>query len=131
MAELATPINSMAVAEAPPLVPGDAALDRAHLSAMTQRDRQLEREVLTLYRTQAEMLLGRIRAKGAPLSPAAIAALAHTVNGSSRGIGAWQVAAAALAIETAAARGDELAGPIDRLSDAVRTVQREIAAILA
>ena len=89
-------------ADAPPLAPGEPAIDRAHLARMTHGERDLEREVLQLFATQADLLLGA-HAAGSP--PAAVGALAHTLNGSARGIGAWQVADAAAAVEADAADG--------------------------
>jgi hypothetical protein len=81
---------------APPLVP-DQAIDRTHLFKMTLGDHRLEAEVLRLFDRQATMLLGRMSAT----DPAASKALAHTINGSARGIGAWRVASAAAALEQA------------------------------
>lgn len=73
-------------------------IDRGHLLHMTFGDRSLQRELLQLFIRQAEMLLGRMRDSDA----ATMAALAHTVKGSARGIGAWGVARAAEACERAA-----------------------------
>ena len=72
-------------ADAPPLAPAEPVIDRAHLTRMTHGERDLEREVLQLYATQAAVLLGRmLRADAVPSASAAIAALAHTLKGSSR-----------------------------------------------
>ena len=70
------------------------------------------------------MLLGRM----ANQAPRVIAALAHTLTGSARGIGAWQVAAAAEAVERAATAPDQpgIEGAIGRLSAAVTQVQAAI-----
>jgi HPt (histidine-containing phosphotransfer) domain-containing protein len=134
MAELAdkgarTSIAPNATVAAPPLAPVTArAIDRAHLSRMTHGERDLEREVLQLYATQADLLLDRmLRLEGDRARGAAVAALAHTLNGSSRGIGAWQVAEAAEAIEADAAQGRDMAAALERLASAVRAVQAEIA----
>jgi HPt (histidine-containing phosphotransfer) domain-containing protein len=54
-----------------------------------------------LFDRQAEMLITRMRAA----EPATVAALAHTLKGSARGIGAWNVASAAEAVEVAASAG--------------------------
>jgi len=59
-------------------------LDRVHLARMTFNDRNLEREVLQLFVRQAELLMQRIHGS----EPAAIATLAHILNGSAAGIGA-------------------------------------------
>lgn len=82
---------------APTLVP-DQPIDRTHLFKMTLGDRSLEAEVLRLFERQSVMLLGRMSLA----EPAKLRALAHTLNGSSRGIGAWRVAHAAHALEIAA-----------------------------
>ena len=66
-------------AEAPPLAPAEPAIDRAHLARMTHGERDLEREVLQLYATQADILLGRMLRK-MRIAAAAIAALAHTLE---------------------------------------------------
>lgn len=72
-------------------------IDRAHLRQMTFSDVILEREVLGLFDKQATSMLELI-----PLAkPEALPALAHAVKGSARGIGAWRVAEAAAALETA------------------------------
>src|SRR5262245_40434913 len=83
---------------APPLAPGEPVIDRAHLARMTLGDSRLEVEVLALFDRQATLLLARMT--GA--APLAIAAFAHTLKGSARGIGMWRVAAAAEALEQAA-----------------------------
>ncbi len=82
---------------APTLVP-DQPIDRTHLFKMTLGDQSLEAEVLRLFERQSAMLLGRMSVS----EPAKLRALAHTLNGSARGIGAWRVAHAAQAVEAAA-----------------------------
>ena len=54
---------------------------------------------MQLFDRQTEMLLARMSAA----EPAAAAALAHTLKGSARGIGAWNVASAAEQVEIVAA----------------------------
>src|ERR1700709_1159514 len=85
--------------DAPPLAPVEQPVDLVHLSRMTLGDRDLEREVLQLFERQAAMLLERMPGAG----PAHVAAMAHTIKGSARGIGAWQVARYAETLELAAA----------------------------
>lgn len=80
---------------APPLAPVERPIDLDHLSRMTLGDRSLEREVLGLFDRQAEMLSMRMHAA----EPAMIAACAHTLKGSARGIGAWRVARSAEMVE--------------------------------
>jgi HPt (histidine-containing phosphotransfer) domain-containing protein len=94
---------------APHSVPDDASADEkaelgaqrpvdlAHLARSTMGDRSLEREVLALFARQATLLLDRMRQAEA----ASVAGIAHTLKGSARGIGAWQVADAAERLEAA------------------------------
>ena len=89
-----------ATTDAPPLAPAEPAIDRAHLARMTHGERDLEREVLQLFATQADRPAWPHADEA---SPAAVGALAHTLSGSARGIGAWQVADAAAAVEADAA----------------------------
>jgi HPt (histidine-containing phosphotransfer) domain-containing protein len=100
-------------------------IDIEHLARMTLGERSLEAEVLTLFDRQAALLLARMR----DCSPAAMAAFAHTLKGSARGIGAWRVAAAADAVEMQAIRTDALgvAGAVTRLSAAVEEAKAAIA----
>jgi hypothetical protein len=119
-------------AEAPPLAPAaPAEIDRVHLARMTHGERDLEREVLQLYATQADILLGRmLREDMGQLPPAAVAALAHILTGSSRGIGAWQVADAAAAVEADAADGRDVAASVQRLASAIRAAQVDIVELM-
>src|SRR6202044_705864 len=73
-------------------------IDDTHLERMTLGDRRLEREVLELFVRQTGIMLNRI----AGAEPALAAAVAHTLKGSARGIGAWRVARAAEFLEHAA-----------------------------
>ena len=80
-----------------------SAIDQEHLSRMTLGDRRLEREVLQIYVRQSAIMLGRM-ASG---DPATVAAAAHTICGSARGIGAWRVAKAAEHLEQASNGGSD------------------------
>ena len=111
----------------PALVSGERPIDLVHLARMTLGDRSLEREVLQLFDRQATMLMARVR-EG---SPAVVAAVAHTLKGSARGIGAGRVACAAEAVELASASGGaaELEAAVDRLgaaTDEVRAIITEL-----
>jgi hypothetical protein len=112
--------------DAPPLVPGEPVLDRAHLACMTGADRALEREVLQLFAMQAGLLLGRMQ--GA--APAAIGAFAHTLCGSARGIGAWRVAGAAEVLERNAAAGCDISSARERLARAIGEANAAIAELV-
>jgi HPt (histidine-containing phosphotransfer) domain-containing protein len=81
--------------DAPGLAPDDRPIDLVHLTRMTMGDRSLEREVLQLFDRQSALLIARMRSA----APAGVPTLAHTLNGSARGIGAWRVARAAAALE--------------------------------
>ena len=105
--------------------PVETVIDLAHLGRMTLGVRSLEAEVLTLFDRQADVLLARMR----DCAPAAVAAFAHTLKGSARGIGAWRVAAAADAVEmnVIAANAGGVAGAVARLSAAVDEAKAVIA----
>jgi HPt (histidine-containing phosphotransfer) domain-containing protein len=120
--------DAAAPIDAPPPVPVEAAIDLKHLARMTLGERGLEAEVLTLFDRQAAVLLDHMR----QAAPQAIAAFAHTLKGSARSIGAWRVAAAAEAVETAAGRHDgaDVAGAVARLAVAVNEARAVIAAWL-
>jgi HPt (histidine-containing phosphotransfer) domain-containing protein len=78
-------------------------IDDDHLGRMTLGDHRLEREVLQIFVRQTIIMLGRITGP----EPALAAAAAHTLMGSARGIGAWQVARAAERLERAIGEGGE------------------------
>ena len=65
-------------------------IDIEHLQRMTLGDAGLEREVLAMFSAQAVGLIGTLAAL-----PADAGALAHTLKGSARAIGAFRVADAA------------------------------------
>lgn len=70
----------------PPLVPEGPAIDFEHLARMTLGERDVEREVLELFRQQLIDLLGRLEKL-----PREGVSLAHTLKGSARGVGAFAV----------------------------------------
>jgi HPt (histidine-containing phosphotransfer) domain-containing protein len=120
--------DAAAPIDAPPLVPVEAAIDLKHLARMTLGERSLEAEVLMLFDRQAAVLLDHMR----QAAPQAIAAFAHTLKGSARGIGAWRVAAAAETVEIDAGHPDvaDVAGAVARLAVAVDEARTVIAAWL-
>jgi HPt (histidine-containing phosphotransfer) domain-containing protein len=107
--------------------PGEpaAVIDRGQLARMTFGDRNLEREVLQLFDRQAGLLLARMRDG----EPAAVATLAHTLNGSASSIGAAAVERAAAAVEQAMS-AVERERAIDRLATAIDEVRAAIAELL-
>jgi HPt (histidine-containing phosphotransfer) domain-containing protein len=107
--------------------PAEAIIDREHLARMTLGDASLEAEVLALFRRQAELLLARM----ASAPPMAVAAYAHTLKGSARGIGAWRVAEAAAVVELAAtAHGHDLGSEVARLAGVIGETRAAIACLL-
>jgi HPt (histidine-containing phosphotransfer) domain-containing protein len=113
---------------APPLAPIEQPIDVTHLARMTLGDASLEREVLQLFDRQAEMLFARMR----QADPANATGYAHTLKGSSRGIGAWKVACAAEAVEFAAGKGGpaDVAAAIEGLAIAIDEARAVIAELL-
>jgi len=114
------------VAESPSIVGDDPPIDVNHLTRMSLGERSLELQVLELFDRQAELLLDRMR----EVAPAGIASLAHTLTGSARGIGAWRVAAAAEALESAVADMGELGPALEALDAAVIEARLGICAML-
>jgi len=109
----------------PPLVPDDGPIDIAHLRRMTLGDAGLEREVLAMFAGQAARLIGALAAL-----PADAAELAHTLNGSARAIGAFQVADAAEAFEAAMRDGGEPSAALATLQQAIEQARGAIDAML-
>ena len=97
-------------------------IDEAHLGRMTLGDRSLEREILEIFVRQVDIMLDRIATAEPPL----VAAAAHTLVGSARGIGAPRVALAAEQLEAAVTRD---AG-IDRAICQLRSATAEASAAI-
>ena len=129
MIEIEADVTPSKRISAPPLVPAaEPAIDRTHLARMTLGEKSLEAEVLALFDRQADLLLARMT--DAP--PTAVATFAHTLRGSAQGIGVWQVAAAAAAVERAASGSDraDLADAVKQLAAAIGEARAAIAALL-
>ena len=105
----------------PPLAPDDGPIDLAHLRRMTLGDAGLEREVLTMFLTQASRLVTALATQ-----PADALALAHTLKGSARAIGAFSVADAAAHLEAEIKRGGEAADVLVELKEAVAQARAAI-----
>jgi HPt (histidine-containing phosphotransfer) domain-containing protein len=103
---------------------GEPPIDVTHLARMTLGDHALEREVLALFDRQIDMLIARMGEVG----PSGVAALAHTLKGSARGVGAWPMARAAEAVE--AAPPAEFAQALAALATAAGETRAAIADIL-
>jgi HPt (histidine-containing phosphotransfer) domain-containing protein len=109
----------------PPLVPDDDPIDIEHLGRMTLGDAVLEHEVLAMFSAQTVGLIASLATM-----PADATALTHTLKGSARAIGAFQVAEAAGRVETALRDGDDPAQALAELNDAVAQVRSAIDARL-
>ena len=118
------PRRPASTAERTAIAAGEPLIDRDHLFRMTLGDHKLEREVLALFERQVELLMGRMGS----VEPSAVAALAHTLKGSARGIGAWPMARAAEAVETAAPAGR--AAAVAALAATAQDTRATIAEIL-
>ncbi|HEX5507715.1 MAG TPA: Hpt domain-containing protein [Pseudolabrys sp.] len=121
-------MNQLAFREidGPPRAREPASIDRAHLSQMTLGDQTLEREVLQLFDRQAEMLVARME----KVASSCVPPLAHTLKGSARGIGAWDVASAAETLELADGSATEFEAAKRRLAGAVEKARVAIAELL-
>jgi HPt (histidine-containing phosphotransfer) domain-containing protein len=108
----------------PPLVPDEGFIDTAHLDRMTLGDEALQREVLTLFVRQSADLVARMAT-----FPADMAAIAHTLKGSARGIGAFSAAASAERLERSIEQGAARAA-LSELKDAISGTVREIGDLL-
>ena len=97
-------------------------LDVDHLERMTFGEKALEREVLEMFVAQSARLLEALVTR-----PAETAALAHTLKGSARAVGAFKVAGCAATLETAG-QGDDAA--LAALRDAVAEARTAIEARL-
>jgi HPt (histidine-containing phosphotransfer) domain-containing protein len=120
----------------PPLAPDDGPLDSGHLARMTLGDAGLEREVLAMFSAQAADLIARLagffpsEAGSSETGSSEVPALVHTLKGSARAIGAFHVADAAEALETAIRNGDDAARAFAGLKQAVAEARSAIDAIL-
>jgi HPt (histidine-containing phosphotransfer) domain-containing protein len=114
----------------PPLAPDDGPIDSVHLDRMTLGDAGLEREVLAMFSGQAVGLIARLATLPSDAESSEALALAHTLKGSARAIGAFRVADAAEALEAATRHGDDPAQALARLQDAVAEARTAIDTIL-
>jgi HPt (histidine-containing phosphotransfer) domain-containing protein len=109
----------------PPLAPDDGPIDFEHLKRMTLDDSGLEQEVLAMFAAQSAKLMAALAAV-----PADAPALAHTLKGSARAIGAFGVAEAAARLEAIVANGADPSSQLIELGDAVALARAAIAAVL-
>jgi HPt (histidine-containing phosphotransfer) domain-containing protein len=111
----------------PPLAPDDGVIDIEHLHRMTLGDASLESEVLAMFSAQAASLIGSLSASALP---ADAGALAHTLKGAARAIGAFGVADAAADLEALIQQHGNPAQALAELGDAVAEARSAIDAIL-
>ena len=107
--------------------PDGAALDLDHLAGQCLGDRDLEAELLSLFRAQAIALAAELASDR--LSPSAGADIAHRLRGSALAVGAFAVARAAEAVEACgrdAGGAVEMSQAIAALGDAVSRAAAEI-----
>jgi HPt (histidine-containing phosphotransfer) domain-containing protein len=121
-----TQLSTASRDRSPTLASIERPIDLVHLARMTLGERSLEREVLELFDRQAMLLLERMQA--APVE--AVPALAHTLKGSARAIGAGQVARAAEAVEFANGDATERARAFAALGSATAQTRTFIADLL-
>jgi HPt (histidine-containing phosphotransfer) domain-containing protein len=122
---MALHVERIAWMPSPPLVPDDGPIDIEHLQRMTLGDADLEREVLAMFSAHAVQLAEKLASL-----PADAGALAHTLKGSARSIGAVGVAEAAARLETLIKNGGDQSEALAELGDAVALARSAIDAIL-
>ena len=109
----------------PPLAPDDGPINLGHLKRMTLGDARLTREVLAMFASQTAQLIEALAAE-----PARAAALAHTLKGSARALGAFGVADAAEALESVVQAGGDPADAMAALKHAAGEARAAIDAML-
>ena len=109
----------------PPLAPGGGPIDFEHLQRMTLGDAGIEQEVLTMFSAQSAKLVQALM-----VHPSDAGALAHTLKGSARAIGAFGVANAAERLEAVIAGGSDPSAALAGLGDAVAETRAVIEGLL-
>jgi len=109
----------------PPLAPDDGPIDFEHLNRMTLGDAGLEQEVLAMFSAQAAELVNTLAAM-----PSDAGALAHTLKGAARAIGAFAVADAAARLEAVMGSGSDPSDSLAEIGDAVSLARAAIEALL-
>ena len=109
----------------PPLAPDDGPIDIEHLQRMTLGDASLEREVLAMFSAQAVRLIATLATL-----PTDAGALAHTLKGSARAIGAFGVADAAESLEAAILSGGDPTEALAELDETIAQARMAVDAIL-
>jgi chemotaxis protein histidine kinase CheA len=113
-----------------PISGSNPPLDLVHLARQCLGDRDLEAELLGLFRLQAPALTAQL--SGSPaLSLEAKARIAHTLRGSALAVGAGRVASAACRIEelASAAGGDQNSAEAQAIAALLSAVSEALAEI--
>lgn len=95
-------------------------IDLVHLSKYTLGNRDLENEIMGLFRAQADVYLGRL-AEAA--NDEDWVSAAHSLKGSAKALGAWQLADLAEFAERGAA--------VSQRADALKQIRAAVAAVNA
>jgi HPt (histidine-containing phosphotransfer) domain-containing protein len=101
-------------------------VDLDHLRRVMLGDQALERDVLNIFLKQSGRLLEQLAEMRSDAG-----ALAHTLKGSARAIGAFRLADSAAAMEDAARQGGDLSGLLGTLAAALAEARGAIEAHLA
>ena len=97
-------------------------VDLVHLSRQTLGDRELEKEVLGLFVNQSTLYLKRLQASKSIKERKSVA---HTILGSAKGLGAWQVAEEAARFEQQCSKKTDcqrLANAVDDANAYIREI---------
>jgi HPt (histidine-containing phosphotransfer) domain-containing protein len=133
MAKLAESAFLNCKAQPQPFLDGQAEspIDLVHLSRQTFGDHDLERELLELFDAQAAQCAERLRPPARLGDGEWRIRLAHTVKGSARAVGAFEVGNAAEAYEQALRDEESSAGEKrDQLDAAIKSARGAIAHLL-
>jgi HPt (histidine-containing phosphotransfer) domain-containing protein len=106
---------------------GDRPIDLVHLARATDGDESLEAELLAMFDRQSAKLAERLRLLDLPRR--ARADIAHRLRGSALAIGAFAVARAAEAVETALEAEREPEAELSALDKAVAAARASIAGL--
>jgi HPt (histidine-containing phosphotransfer) domain-containing protein len=111
-----------AAEQAAALAAGHDPIDRAHLARYSLGSPTLEREILGLFLAQLPLSIEQLRFAATDRE---WQIAAHTIKGSARAVGAWQVARLALAAEQSSGASDADARDrlLSDLEEACETVQ--------
>jgi HPt (histidine-containing phosphotransfer) domain-containing protein len=104
---------------------GFGPIDLDHLARMTCGESALQREVLAMFLEQSGRLISALADASAK-----VATISHTLKGSARAVGAFDVAERAAALEEAALRGSDPAPSLGELKVAVANASGAIEALL-